>query len=123
MVPRCHVLIYQPLLFNVVDWLRQPGTSRLREQQGQQAARDGHRADDDLGKEGPHVLQQQDERSHRYAQTSHEVVVAHSVLSGDTEAQSQPEAEILQKSDKVMFYKTRDTECLKISVHLNKNSF
>lgn len=108
-LPRCHVLIYQPRLFNVINWLRQLDTSRLREQQAQQAACDGHWADDDLGKGRPHLLQQQNERSHRYAQSSHEVAVAHSVLSGDTEAQSQPEAEILDKNLKLTKWCLQDT--------------
>lgn len=60
-------------------------TLRLREQQSQQAAGYGHQADKDLGEGGPHVLQQQDERSDSHSNTSHGVVVAEGILPGGVE--------------------------------------
>lgn len=70
-----------PWTLDVVDGLWQPDVQRLWEQQSQQAAQHGHRADDDLSQERPDVIQHQDERSDRHAHAAHEVGVTHRALS------------------------------------------
>lgn len=84
---RLHARIDQPRPFNVIDRLWQPRIPRFWKQQTWNPRKDGYSADDDLRKESPQVLQQQDERSHRDSYTTHEIVVAQSVLSGETKGE------------------------------------
>lgn len=68
-------------ILHIFNALWQPCIESFWQQQCQQSWQYGYRADDDLRKSVPDVVQQQNKWRQRHAQTTHKAGVAHCVLS------------------------------------------